>query len=58
MQILREFGYLFEPRGYVKVKGKGDLMTYFLVGSRDQDSKMADTKTALPNTADDEGVEV
>lgn len=29
MKILREFGYSFERRGLVRVKGKGDLVTYF-----------------------------
>ncbi len=40
MMILREFGYKFEQRGHVKVKGKGNLMTYFLVGKEE---------TGLPN---------
>lgn len=26
------YGYEFELRGYVSVKGKGDLLTYFLIG--------------------------
>ena len=30
--ILEEFGYYFTKRGLVKVKGKGELMTYFLDG--------------------------
>ena len=65
MNILREFGYKFEPRGYVKVKGKGELMTYFLIGSRDAANAMAaekmanDEVTTLPKSAvEDEGVEV
>lgn len=29
-EILREFGYSFEQRGLVAVKGKGQLMTYYL----------------------------
>jgi len=33
-QILEEFGYIFEQRGLVSVKGKGKLMTYYLVGKR------------------------
>ena len=41
MLILKEFGYNFERRGLVKVKGKGDLMTYFLLGK--------DSDVALPN---------
>lgn len=31
-RILRLFGYQFEQRGLVNVKGKGQLMTYYLVG--------------------------
>lgn len=30
--ILRNFGYNFEQRGLVAVKGKGQLMTYYLTG--------------------------
>ncbi|CAD7085681.1 unnamed protein product [Hermetia illucens] len=37
-QILQTFGYTFEQRGLVSVKGKGQLMTYYLQG-----------KTARPN---------
>ena len=33
-QILEEFGYVFEQRGLVSVKGKGKLMTYYLVGKK------------------------
>ncbi|CAH2002891.1 unnamed protein product [Acanthoscelides obtectus] len=32
MEILNHFGYQFEQRGMVTVKGKGQLMTYYLVG--------------------------
>lgn len=31
-QILQPFGYTFEQRGLVAVKGKGQLMTYYLQG--------------------------
>ncbi|XP_041775582.1 adenylate cyclase type 3 [Anopheles merus] len=31
-QILQTFGYTFEQRGLVAVKGKGQLMTYYLQG--------------------------
>lgn len=41
MLILKQFGYKFQQRGLVKVKGKGDLMTYFLVGK--------DAGVTLPN---------
>ncbi|KAI5736814.1 hypothetical protein M8J76_007352 [Diaphorina citri] len=30
--ILQHFGYIFEQRGLVSVKGKGQLMTYYLLG--------------------------
>ncbi|RWS16973.1 hypothetical protein B4U79_05975 [Dinothrombium tinctorium] len=33
-RILEEFGYVFEQRGLVSVKGKGKLMTYYLVGKK------------------------
>ena len=29
--ILRRWGYHFEQRGLVSVKGKGQLMTYYLI---------------------------
>lgn len=31
-RILRLYGYQFEQRGLVNVKGKGQLMTYYLIG--------------------------
>jgi len=31
-RILKVFGYQFEQRGLVNVKGKGQLMTYYLTG--------------------------
>ncbi|XP_018904366.1 adenylate cyclase type 3 [Bemisia tabaci] len=31
-EILQHFGYKFEQRGLVAVKGKGQLMTYYLIG--------------------------
>lgn len=34
-QILQSFGYYFEQRGLVAVKGKGQLMTYYLQGKRE-----------------------
>ncbi|KAI5641540.1 adenylate and guanylate cyclase catalytic domain-containing protein [Phthorimaea operculella] len=33
--ILEEFGYYFEQRGLVAVKGKGQLMTYYLQGKNE-----------------------
>lgn len=35
-QILQTFGYTFEQRGLVAVKGKGQLMTYYLQGKSDK----------------------
>lgn len=35
-QILQMFGYTFEQRGLVSVKGKGQLMTYYLQGKSDK----------------------
>lgn len=35
-QILQMFGYTFEQRGLVAVKGKGQLMTYYLSGKLDK----------------------
>uniref|UniRef100_A0A8D8XHU2 adenylate cyclase n=1 Tax=Cacopsylla melanoneura TaxID=428564 RepID=A0A8D8XHU2_9HEMI len=32
MLILQHFGYMFEQRGLVSGKGKGQLMTYYLLG--------------------------
>lgn len=29
-EILQKYGYCFEQRGLVAVKGKGELMTYYL----------------------------
>lgn len=34
-EILQSFGYYFEQRGLVAVKGKGQLMTYYLQGKQD-----------------------
>nr|CAD7400965.1 unnamed protein product [Timema cristinae] len=34
--ILQHFGYVFEQRGLVSVKGKGQLMTYYLIGKGDE----------------------
>jgi Adenylate and Guanylate cyclase catalytic domain len=35
-QILQMFSYTFEQRGLVAVKGKGQLMTYYLQGKSDK----------------------
>ena len=31
MNLLKEFGYSFESRGEVEVKGKGKLQTFYIV---------------------------
>jgi len=33
-KLLKEKGFDLVPRGHVKVKGKGEMMTYFLEGPR------------------------
>jgi hypothetical protein len=35
-QILQQYGYTFEQRGLVAVKGKGQLMTYYLQGKSEK----------------------
>lgn len=35
-QILQMYGYTFEQRGLVAVKGKGQLMTYYLIGKSEK----------------------
>ncbi|CAB3249905.1 unnamed protein product [Arctia plantaginis] len=44
-EILQNFGYFFEQRGLVAVKGKGQLMTYYLQGKRDTPTGPADKHT-------------
>ena len=44
--ILEEFGYLFIKRGLVKVKGKGELMTFFLDG-QDLDVRSMPNRVSL-----------
>ncbi|XP_078665832.1 adenylate cyclase type 3-like isoform X1 [Branchiostoma floridae x Branchiostoma belcheri] len=43
--LLKEFGFKLEQRGVVKVKGKGELMTYFLKGRE----KPEVSNISLPN---------
>ena len=33
-KLLNEKGFELQPRGFIKVKGKGEMMTYFLEGPR------------------------
>ncbi|KAB7503902.1 Adenylate cyclase type 7 [Armadillidium nasatum] len=53
--ILRNFGYIFEQRGLIAVKGKGELMTYYLVGKGDCNNasvtKSPNHPSALDGTA-------
>ncbi|KAJ0181781.1 hypothetical protein K1T71_002503 [Dendrolimus kikuchii] len=44
-EILQSFGYYFEQRGLVAVKGKGQLMTYYLQGKRDTPVGQMDRRT-------------
>lgn len=48
-EILQHFGYSFEQRGLVAVKGKGQLMTYYLQGkdTSSQPSEMANGSPSL-----------
>ncbi|KAH8262644.1 hypothetical protein KR026_004940 [Drosophila bipectinata] len=39
--ILQEFGYTFQQRGLVAVKGKGQLMTYYLQGKSQSNAEPA-----------------
>ncbi|PVD32544.1 hypothetical protein C0Q70_07985 [Pomacea canaliculata] len=39
-EILEEFGYIFEKRGLIKVKGKGELTTYFMEGRQTVEVQM------------------
>ncbi|XP_067664483.1 adenylate cyclase type 3-like [Haliotis asinina] len=40
MVILKEFGYKFQKRGLIKVKGKGELMTYFVDNRTEEEEVM------------------
>ncbi|KAH9491527.1 Adenylate cyclase type 3 [Bulinus truncatus] len=48
--ILEAFGYKFEKRGLIKVKGKGELMTYFL----EQSDETKEFDVTLPNSIADD----
>ncbi|XP_076329995.1 adenylate cyclase type 3-like [Tachypleus tridentatus] len=45
--ILREFGYLLHQRGLVSVKGKGKLMTYYVIGKKPENLSSED-ENSLP----------
>lgn len=51
--ILKNFGYVFEQRGLVAVKGKGQLMTYYLIGKGDA-STLTGNPTMEPLKEEDE----
>ena len=40
--ILELFGYTFEQRGIILIKGKGQLLTYFLTGCASQSGASVD----------------
>ncbi|XP_044726976.1 adenylate cyclase type 3-like [Chrysoperla carnea] len=48
-EILQNFGYQFEQRGLVAVKGKGQLMTYYLQGKAGQPSEIPATVSRSPS---------
>lgn len=47
MNILKRYGFKFEKRGLVKVKGKGELMTYYLIGK--DETVRNDMDNSIPN---------
>ncbi|XP_063957016.1 adenylate cyclase type 3-like [Lytechinus pictus] len=47
MNILKRYGFKFEKRGLVKVKGKGELMTYYLTGK--EETAKNDMDNSIPN---------
>lgn len=53
-QILEAFGYFFEQRGLVAVKGKGQLMTYYLLGKNDKAPSPQKTAAQQPSSATNE----
>ncbi|XP_072175471.1 adenylate cyclase type 3-like [Diadema setosum] len=48
MLILKKYGFKFQKRGLVKVKGKGELMTYYLTG-KDEVTTTSDLENSMPN---------
>uniref|UniRef100_A0A670ZD45 Adenylate cyclase type 3 n=1 Tax=Pseudonaja textilis TaxID=8673 RepID=A0A670ZD45_PSETE len=47
--ILKEYGFRFVRRGHIFVKGKGDLLTYFMKGREKQDSIINGSCVTLPH---------
>lgn len=46
-QVLRNYPYEFQCRGKVKVKGKGDMTTYFLTDRKQPGTLRVDELTQL-----------
>ncbi|KAL7987184.1 hypothetical protein Chor_006103, partial [Crotalus horridus] len=47
--ILKEYGFRFVRRGHIYVKGKGDLLTYFMKGREKQGSFINGSCVTLPH---------
>lgn len=47
---LQHFGFDFEQRGLISVKGKGKLMTYYLIGKRQPKNQASSASSTLPPT--------
>lgn len=47
--ILKEYGFRFVKRGPIFVKGKGELLTYFLKGRDKQGSFINGSSVTLPH---------
>lgn len=52
--ILKNFGYTFEQRGLVAVKGKGQLMTHYLIGKGSPVPQIIGTAAMEPLKEEDE----
>ncbi|KAM4522247.1 adenylate cyclase type 3 [Odontesthes bonariensis] len=51
--ILKEYGFRFIRRGPIFVKGKGELLTFFMKGKEKPNCNVAAVTTALPHQVDD-----
>lgn len=47
--ILKEYGFRFVRRGAIYVKGKGELLTFFLKGREKQGSFLNGSSVTLPH---------
>ncbi|XP_013777431.1 Ca(2+)/calmodulin-responsive adenylate cyclase-like, partial [Limulus polyphemus] len=52
--LLKDYPYVFQCRGRVKVKGKGDMTTYFLIGRKSPEAK-SPTSSSPERSEDPEG---